>query len=138
MKKVTTLAVLSLVALVFVHAALAQDVALKADVPFRFHVGNTAMPAGAYTVTEVYRGLIRISNDDRNIATTVATTHDFNDPGSSSKFVFEKIGDQYFLHRVDCPAVVSMNVDIPTWGAEKRARREAKVERGEEILVAAR
>ena len=138
MKRISTLALLTLAASIPMSRAQAQDVTLKADVPFAFNVGNMALPAGAYAISSSSSGVIRVANVERDLAASVSTTHDFNDPGRSSKLVFEKIGEHYFLHHILCPATVSMNVDIPSWGAEKKARREAKVERGEEVLVAAR
>ena len=44
-----------------------------------------------------------------------------------SELVFQRYGDQYFLHEVLCPATASTNVDIPASRLEKRERTEAKL-----------
>jgi len=54
--------------------------------------------------------------------------------------LFDKYGNQYFLHRVLCPTVTSLNLDVPQGNAEKQARSyslEAKLH-NEGILVAAK
>jgi hypothetical protein len=138
MKRIPTLSLIILAALSAIPA-IAQGVVLKADIPFGFTVGDTYMPAGHYTLSSPVSGVVRVSNNESNAASTVSTTHGNTDPGHGSKLVFEKYGERYFLHRVLCPTTVSMNVDIPEWNSEKRARtREAKLEHGEPILVAAR
>lgn len=137
MKRIPTLSLIILAALSAIPA-IAQGVELKADVPFGFTVGDTYMPAGHYTLSSPVSGIVRVANDDTNAATTVSDTHGFADPGHGSKLVFEKYGERYFLHHVLCPTTVSLNVDIPEWKSEKKARREAKLDRGEQILIAAR
>jgi hypothetical protein len=137
MKWIPALALFTLVALVAIPGAMAQGVALRADIPFGFTVGNTALPAGEYTVSSPVSGLIRIVNDDTQAAATVAASHGNHDSGHDNKLVFSRYGDRYFLHRIFCPATTSMNVEIAAWKAEKRARTlESKLDRGEQILVA--
>ena len=137
MKRIPTLSLIILAALSAIPA-IAQGVVLKADIPFGFTVGDTYLPAGHYTLSSPSSGIVRVANEDTNAASTVSTIHGFTDPGHSSKLVFEKYGERYFLHHVLCPTT-SMNVDIPEWNGEKRARtREAKLEHGEQILIAAR
>jgi hypothetical protein len=138
MKRIPTLSLIILAALSAIPA-IAQGVVLKTDIPFGFTVGDTYMPAGHYTLSAPESGIIRIANDNTNAVATVSDTHGFSDPGHGSKLVFEKYGERYFLHHVLCPTTVALNVDIPEWNAEKRARtREAKLDHGEQILVAAR
>jgi hypothetical protein len=138
MKRIPTLSLIILAALSAIPA-IAQGVVLKADVPFGFNVGDTYMPAGHYTLSSPDSGIVRVANNDSNAAATVSTIHGNTDPGHGSKLVFEKFGDRYFLHGILCPTTVSLNVNIPSWKAEKRARsQEAKLDRGETILIAAR
>jgi hypothetical protein len=69
------------------------------------------------------------------------STHSYNESDSGSKLVFDKYGDQYFLHRVLCPSITSLNLDVPQGAAARKARSrflEAKLYKGEEILVAAK
>ncbi len=138
MKRIPTLSLIILAALSAIPA-IAQGVVLKADIPFGFTVGDTYMPAGQYIISSPYAGIVRVANETKNVAATVSDIHDFNDPGRGSKLVFEKYGERYFLHHVLCPTTASLNVDIPEWNGEKKARtREAKLDHGEQILIAAR
>ena len=138
MKRIPTLSLIILAALSAIPA-IAQGVVLKADIPFGFTVGDTYMPAGQYTLSSPISGVVRVANNDSNASATVSTTHGNTDPGRGSKLVFEKYGERYFLHHVLCPTTASLNVDIPEWNGEKKTRtREAKLDHGEQILIAAR
>ncbi len=138
MKWIPTLTLLALLALIALPGAMAQGVALKADIPFAFTVGDTPLPAGEYTVTSPVSGLIRVTNDRTHDTAILAVKHGNHDPGADSKLLFTRYGDRYFLHRIFCPSAHAMNVDIAVWSREKRARSlEAKLNHGEQILVAA-
>ena len=139
MKWIPTLALLALMAVIALPGAMAQGVALKADVPFAFTVGDTPLPAGEYTVSSPVNGLIRVENNQTHDAATVSISHGNHDAGHDSKLVFNRYGNRYFLHRILCPATNAMNVDIAVWSREKKARTmEAKLNQGEQILVAAK
>jgi hypothetical protein len=139
MKLIPALAVFILSALVAIPGAMSQAVVLKADIPFAFTVGDTAMPAGEYTISSRLSGVLQVQNTDKHVTASVTTAPGYHDAGRSNKLEFARYGDQYFLHRIFCPATTSMNVQIPVWKAEKHAReraREAKLDRGEKTLVA--
>lgn len=139
MKWIPTLALLTLMVLIALPGAMAQGVALKADIPFAFTVGDTPLPAGEYTVSAPVAGLIRIANEQTGDAATVSISHGNHDSGRDSKLLFNRYGDRYFLHRIFCPTTNAMNVDIPVWSREKKARSlEARLDTGEQILVAAK
>lgn len=139
MKWIPTLALLTLLVLVALPGALAQGVALKADIPFAFTVGDTPLPAGEYIVSSPVSGLIRIANNKTRDAATVSISHGNHDSGRDNRLLFNRYGDRYFLHRIFCPAANAMNVDIPVWSREKKARSlEAKLSQSEQILVAAK
>jgi hypothetical protein len=139
MKRIPTLATLALAASFGVLGARAQDLELQARIPFQFTVGNTTLPAGTYHISSPWPGLIRIDNADKNVGAGTSTTPDYQDRRGGDKLVFHKYGEQYFLHAVLCAENTQMNVDLPTWSAEKRARtREAKLNKPEQVLVAAK
>ncbi len=138
MKLIPTLALVTLGALMALPHAQAQDMALKAKIPFGFSVASKPLPPGEYIISSPTRGLIRFASTTTDAAAMVATVRGFHDHGRNSKIVFERYGDRYFLRRVDCPVAASINVEIPEWKAEKKARlQEAKLDRGEEILISA-
>lgn len=139
MKWIPTLALLTLVVLVALPGATAQGVALKADIPFAFTVGETPLPAGEYTISSPLSGVIRVSNDETHDTATITISHGNHDAGTNSKLLFNRYGSRYFLHRIFCPSASAMNVDIAVWNREKKAREmEAKLNQNEQILVAAR
>ena len=138
MKRIPTLALLTLMVLIALPGAMAQGVALKADIPFAFTVGDTPLPAGEYTVSSPVYGLIRIVNNQTHDTATVSTSRGNHDAGPNSRLLFNRYGDRYFLHRIFCPSTIAMNVDIAVWSREKKARSmEAKLNQSEQILVAA-
>ena len=144
MKPISALASLALAASLAtslaVPGARAQDVSLKAHIPFQFTVAQTTMPAGDYLVSSPLANVIRVANLDKNLSATITTTRDFHDANGTNKLVFNKYGDQYFLHTVFCAEFSQMNVDLPEWKAEKKARSlEAKLNHGaEQVMIAAR
>jgi hypothetical protein len=119
--------------------ANAQEPALKANIPFDFTVGNTWMPAGEYTITAPIREVLLLRTAGHS-ASIVSSEN--NAESSGSKLVFDRYGNQYFLHEVLCPNVASLNLDVAPSKAEKNARQhatEAKLpNNGEQTMVAAR
>jgi len=131
MKRISTLALLSLAAVMAAPAAWTQ-IQLKASVPFAFTAADIALPAGEYSVCSSHNGVVRLVNLDKHVFATVTVAKSYNDPNGKNLLVFAKHGDQYFLRKIVSPVTEKLNVDLPVTGREKRARS------GEEILVAAR
>jgi hypothetical protein len=99
------------------------------------------MPAGEYTISSPLRQIVQFRSADLAKTATIATSQSFYESSSGSKLVFDRYGDQYFLHRVLCPTVSSLNLDVPQGKSEKQARArslEAKLPKGEETMVAAK
>ena len=71
-----------------------------ANIPFAFTVANDTLPPGRYTVTPVNQTLLRIFNS-HNQGTFVPTTGvEGKATESTSKMVFHRYGDAYFLSEV--------------------------------------
>ena len=105
MKKTVTLTGI-LFALVCVPPALGQQWAPVAtvDVPFDFMVGNTELPAGAYTVLlDAQTHGVRLYNAEAKVS-AVAASHDIylipSVVATSSKLVFAFNGQRRVLHQV--------------------------------------
>jgi hypothetical protein len=138
MKRIPTLALFALAVLTAIPGAMAQDAAVKAKIPFGFAVGQTYMPAGEYTISSPVSGFVRIANNSSNLAAMAPARHAFPGSPSDSKLVFERYGDRYFLHRVLCPTTSRLTVDLTPGKWEKTVQgHEAKLDQGEEVLVAA-
>ena len=73
-----------------------------ANIPFNFTVGNTDMPAGAYSVqaTSVGSGILRISgtNNSNSIVRLSSSLH--RSTAGNGKLVFHRYQDQYFLSEI--------------------------------------
>ena len=118
---------------------LAQEPGIQATVPFEFTVSGKLLPADTYTITSSSPGVVMIQSADKHFSAITTASHGNQQSGDGSKLVFDKYGDQYFLHRILCPSTASMNVDIPKSKLEKRVQRqEAMVNWGEPVLIAAK
>ena len=140
MNRISAIALLAIASVATCAGAMAQQSSLRANIPFGFTVGNTWMPAGEYTVTSPNQGVLAIKSGS-HIALVISITS-YDRSKSGSKLVFDKYDDQYFLHQVLCPSLVSLNLQIPASKAEKRARERAIEAKGPvsraQIMVAAR
>ncbi|MDP2996745.1 MAG: hypothetical protein Q8N47_04600 [Bryobacterales bacterium] len=95
----------ALLAAVGLYAQSSQT--LVANVPFGFHVGSVALPAGEYNVDmKAAPGFVRLISADRKSAAIIGTfatqTLKYNERG---KLVFNRYGDNYFLSQVWPPGV---------------------------------
>lgn len=141
MNRISAIALFAIASLTTCTGAFAQDHVIKANIPFDFAVGDTWMPAGEYTVSTPYRGTLQLRSADRSKTATIMSVESYNESGKGSKLVFDRYGNQYFLHEVLCPTIASLNLDVPKGKAEKQIRSralEAKTPSDEKVLVAAR
>ena len=90
---------IALAAVVAVHA---QDKIMTANVPFRFYMGSTLMPQGAYRVNEFSQGAVVWINSAQGDATKAVTT--FNVDGQKqtepARLVFHCYGQNCFLAEI--------------------------------------
>src|ERR1700753_3051991 len=103
MKRISALALLTIASVATCTGAIGQQSVIKANIPFDFTVGDTWMPAGEYIISSPLRQIVQLRSADLGKTATIASSPSFHEPGSGSKLVFDKYGDQYFLHRVLCP-----------------------------------
>ncbi len=105
MKKVyTVIAMMVLVTILGISSANAQtsgNPRLIATVPFAFNVGNTTLPAGAYTVSCTNPAssakVLQISRKDGSASVVIQTSDTIGKIQDNAKLVFHRYGDQYFL-----------------------------------------
>jgi len=101
----TLFSVLSLFAALFMAtAAHAQQTKMSTTVPFDFVVGDQAYPAGEYSLRSVTDSgtAIRINNRQEigggtNVLSNACTSVE---PSKTTKLVFRRMGDYYFLYQV--------------------------------------
>lgn len=84
-------------------AALAQETHIRGKVPFDFVVGDRVYPAGDYRVNSVgsINEAVRIDNDTENqSAMVLAFACAANQRSQTTKLVFHRVGDRYFLYQI--------------------------------------
>jgi hypothetical protein len=139
MKRISAIALFTIAILAAATGLVAQEPAVKANIPFNFTVGETSMPAGEYIISRPDSHLVKIQSADRQYVALVVSSHSYDEAGATGKVVFDKYGEYYFLRRILSPTNTTLNLDIPSGKAEKRVRtQEARLQTGEKTLVAAR
>lgn len=92
--------VLSLPGLLRAQMAIKQPLA-RVDIPFAFSAGNVHLPAGHYRIShpgDPY--FVLIEKDDGGARALVYVHPSENSLSSSTKLVFNKYADEYFLFQV--------------------------------------
>jgi hypothetical protein len=123
--KRTINAIALFVASIFITAGVwAQSV--KASIPFDFTVNNTTVPSGTYIIssTSTDHLVLRIS-DQKHVHLLSAALPNPANGGKANVLVFHKYGNQYFLSQIRSETA-SMNLRLPVWKAEKRARMQTQ------------
>lgn len=123
MKRIAAIALFAVVTTFGVANALAQEHALRATMPFNFTVGNKALPAGTYTIFKVRDDLLEIRNQDGKVAIISTAYPDGDQSISRAVLIFNRYGDQYFLHHV-AGGPSSINENLPLSKSEDRARHQ--------------
>lgn len=137
MQRITAIAFFALATLA-AGTAMAQNHAVKANVPFDFTVGNAHVPAGTYMITSTdSQTLVEIRNASGKPAIFGSGYAD-GKHSETSKLVFDKVGDRYFLREILC-ANVDMSLELPVSKSEKNVQRQQaslQSENKEQVLVA--
>jgi len=100
MKKLVSL--LSLGLLLATASAYAQNIKVKANVPFSFAVAKAELPSGEYTIQSVdlANRALMISAAGQKSFMVLANSCSQMKPAASTKLVFHRYGDSYFLSEV--------------------------------------
>jgi hypothetical protein len=99
MKKYFILALVA-AALVFASTAQAQALRVRADIPFDFVVGNTVYAAGTYTIGPATQNSNALLVDGDTRGFIIPNECSSTQPAQSTKLVFDRMGDTYFLHQI--------------------------------------
>ena len=136
MKRIITIAIFAFTGILRIGNAMAQEPAVQVKVPFNFTAGDKQLPAGTYSITLASPGIVEFQNKDRHILHGTTALQNFTKSEDGGKLVFTKYGNRYFLHEILCD-FRSMNVDLPTTKAEKRARtQEWRADNGNYVMLA--
>jgi hypothetical protein len=84
-------------------AAQAQQTNVRAKVPFDFVVGDHAYTAGEYNLKSMLdNGVpIRVNNlEESTSGIVLSSTCTASEPAASTKLVFHRLGERYFLYQI--------------------------------------
>jgi hypothetical protein len=112
-----TLIVAFTVAVPVVHA----QTIMHANVPFAFSVGQTQLPAGAYSVREIGDRATLIQSQDGRDHVLGVYANAGPSKANETKLVFDKVGDRYFLTQIWTSARDN-GMEIPESDLEKELR----------------
>ncbi len=126
MKRIAAIALFAAATLVTTGTALAQNQAVKANVPFNFYVNGAWLPAGTYIIGSqgIGNNEIQIANREKQAGALALGMVDANDPANSGELVFHRYGESYFLSEVRY-SHSSTKVHLSASKAEKQARERA-------------
>jgi hypothetical protein len=123
--------------LLFATASAYAQTALKANVPFNFIVAGNTLPAGEYTIQslDTNAGVLIIRGSDKSQKMVMANSCASAKPSDTTKLVFHRYGDRYFLSQIWTAGNAS-GAELPP------SRRESEVAmdfpRQNVVLVASR
>ncbi len=137
MRRITAIALFAAAGILGAANALAQDCAVRANVPFDFTVGSKLLPAGSYTITRANNNVIDINNWDKGTsAISSSYPNSYQASNVHPVLVFDKYGGEYFLREVR-GGLSGMNVDLPLSKSEERLRKsEALAANNSQVLIA--
>jgi hypothetical protein len=101
-KQILLLASLFVLSMIAAQTVQAQD-SLVVNIPFDFTAGNTALPAGEYSVQKWAKdtSVLLIQRADQSASVIIPTAAAVSsERQSESRLVFHRYGDRYFLSQV--------------------------------------
>jgi hypothetical protein len=117
----TIIVVSSLAFLPMVHAQTA-DHTMSATVPFGFEFGGQHFAPGVYTIGTPLENVVEVQGRSK-AGMVLAINDQGKKPTKTSKIVFDKYGDHYFLRQVWFNAEETTYIECPESKAEKNAKR---------------
>jgi hypothetical protein len=121
------LATVVLLAAGFAHTQIGPT-GVKANIPFDFSVGNTALPAGEYTVRATgMEGVVAVIGSDSQLKLVATHSVLSGRAPNQTKLVFHQYGDRYFLAQIWVEGETSGR-EVPTTRLEKELMSKAGAE----------
>jgi hypothetical protein len=122
-KLLTTMALFAVTSLVAVNNVSAQEHAVQASIPFDFTVNGALLPPGTYWFKSTSSNQVFVQNKARGAS---ALANGFSDDKNSqdvAKIVFDRVGDQYFLHEIVATSA-GQSVSLPVSKLEKQVKMQ--------------
>jgi hypothetical protein len=130
----------TLVAMLVVPS-FAQQIQLKANVPFDFTVSNKEMPAGEYTINTVTGSMVLTLRQEGAGATVLSLSSSMAEPGKlssgESQLVFHRYGNQYVLAQI-WDGSIGLGRSLPESRIERELAQTASTQTYAVLAVTAR
>lgn len=120
-----TTALLALATLTVSAHAFSQS-PVRAKIPFDFMVGQTVLPAGEYSISNVSDRVIELDNWEKHARMFVSMTATGYVSQKPRVLVFREYGDQYFLHEVR-GGLGEFSLDLSPSKLEKETQHQAEL-----------
>jgi hypothetical protein len=117
----TVIVVSSLAFLPIVHAQTAGHT-MSVNVPFDFELGNQHFAPGVYTIKTPLQHFVEVQGKS-NVGMILAINDQSSKPTKTTKIVFDRYGDHYFLRQIWFNAEETAYLECPESKAEKQAKR---------------
>lgn len=121
-----------------VQAEGASSQGIVATIPFSFNVGNTAMPAGKYTITVINpssdRRALQIRSVNGRSTVMIQTNSVLRKASDNAKLVFHQYGDRYFFAEAQLAGDPTTLAAIKS-RAEKTQQRETVAKAGTVVII---
>ena len=125
MKKLFILVLLFLLAVLTAGSVYAQDIMIKADIPFAFTVGDKTFLPGAYKAERPWNTSFVFLRGSEKLR-AIAMSHGVGGGPNQNvepKLVFRRYGEQYFLAQVWMGAGNAVGREIPKSSKERQVAR---------------
>jgi hypothetical protein len=116
------------------HAQDMDDEALLVNVPFAFQNGSQHLAAGRYTIRLENQNVLEIQGETRT-GLALALFDESSRPSNTSKVVFLRYGDQYFLHEVWVAGETRHTYFLPSKAEKLEVAANKAVPTGVEVVA---
>ena len=137
MKNLKQLVVLTIFAALACTALRAQNVVMRATIPFEFQTGDRLMPAGEYVIQE-RDALVTFKHVDGKAASTLFTFGaSGRGPAQNARLEFNRYGNAYFLAAV-WNSITQDGREVPQTAREKELANRGDVPAKAAVTLASR
>lgn len=104
------------------HGQFSAGHTMSVNVPFSFDLGDKHFTPGAYTVSTPMSDVVELSNGS-NAGLVLGSDQQGSRPAETSKIVFNRYGNRYFLRQIWFRANESFYLECPESKSEKQTKR---------------
>ena len=111
----------------------AQSYKISANIPFAFHAGKTALPAGQYVAQKPFETQVQSLVSPNGGSIAVASMNNMTDTKDQARLVFHRYGSEYFLSEIWNGK--GTGVRLQPSRAEREAKETGAANRADEVTV---